>query len=62
MAMEKEYFKVLSETESLKQVTEFSSFPLFINSLPNGKFLDWSKWKALADDKINVTQNLKFVL
>ena len=32
------------------------------NSLPNDKFLDWSKLKALADDKINVTEKLKFVL
>ena len=23
------------------------------NSLPNGKFFDWSKFKAYADDKIN---------
>ena len=32
------------------------------NSLPNDKFLDWSKLKALADDKINVTKKLKFIL
>ena len=25
-------------------------------------FLDWSKLKAFADDKMNVTQKLKFVL
>ena len=25
------------------------------NSLPKNKFLDWSKLKAFADDKINVT-------
>ena len=25
------------------------------NPLPNVKFLDWSKFKAFADDKINVT-------
>ena len=25
-------------------------------------FLDWSKFKELADDKINVTEKLKFVL
>ena len=29
-----------------------------INSLPNDKFLDWSKLKALADNKINVTENI----
>ena len=34
---------------------------LNFNSLPNEKFLDWSKLKAFADDKINMTQNLKFV-
>ena len=32
------------------------------NSLPNNKFLDWSKLKAYAEDKINVTQKLKFEL
>ena len=32
------------------------------NSLPNNKILDWSKLKAFADDKINVTEKLKFVL
>ena len=31
-------------------------------SLPNDKILDWSKFKAFADDKIIVTQKLKFVL
>ena len=32
------------------------------NSLPNNKILDWSKLKAYADDKINVTEKLKFVM
>ena len=27
-----------------------------VNSLPNDKFLDWSKLKALAEDKINATK------
>ena len=31
-------------------------------SLPKNKFLDWSKLKELADDKINVTKELKLVL
>ena len=31
-------------------------------SLPNNKFLDWSSLKALADDKINVTETLKSIL
>ena len=33
-----------------------------VNSLTNDKFLDWSKVKSLADDKINVTEKFKFVL
>ena len=34
-----------------------------INSSLNGKFLDWYyKLKAFADDKINVTKKLKFVI
>ena len=33
----------------------------FFNSLPNDKILDWSKLKALADNKMNVVENLKFV-
>ena len=33
-----------------------------VNSLPNDKILDWVKWKALTDNKINVTQKLKLVL
>ena len=32
------------------------------NSLPNDKFLDWSKLKAFADDKMNVRRNFKLVL
>ena len=32
------------------------------NPLPNDKIFDWSKLKAFADDKINVTENLKYVL
>ena len=30
--------------------------------LSNDKILDWSKLKAIADDKINVTEKIKFVL
>ena len=32
------------------------------NSLPNDKFLHRSKLKQLADDKIDMTENLKFPL
>ena len=31
------------------------------NPLPDNKILDWSKLKAFADDKLNVTQNIKVV-
>ena len=30
-----------------------------INSLLNDKFLDWSKLKAIADDKINLNKKIK---
>ena len=33
-----------------------------VNSLPNGKFLGLSRFKESADEKINVTQKLKFIL
>ena len=33
-----------------------------LNSLPNNKILDCTKFKAFANDKMNVTQRLKFVL
>ena len=35
---------------------------MLLNSLPNDKFLDWSKFKAFADDKLNLAEKLKFVL
>ena len=34
----------------------------FLNSLPNVNILDWFKLIAFADNKINVTEKLKFVL
>ena len=33
-----------------------------VNSLPNDKFLDWSSFKVFADNKIDLTENFKFVL
>ena len=33
-----------------------------INSLPNDKFYTYSKFKAFADNKINVTQKEKFAM
>ena len=38
------------------------STTLQLNSLPNDKCLDWFKLKAFADDKVTVTDKLKFVL
>ena len=35
---------------------------MLVNSLPNKKILDYAKLKAVADDKINVSQTLKFVV
>ena len=35
---------------------------LHLNSLPNDKILDLSKFQACADDKIILTQKLNFVL
>ena len=32
------------------------------NSLPNDQISGWSKLKAFADDKMDVTEKLKFVL
>ena len=31
-------------------------------SLPNDKIFDWSKLKAFPDEKINMTEKLKYVL
>ena len=32
-----------------------------VNSLPNNKNLDWSKFKAFADDKMNVAKMMNYV-
>ena len=37
-------------------------FVIGVNWLPNDKILNWSKLKAFADHKINVTEKFKFVL
>ena len=34
---------------------------VLINYVPNAKTFDWSKLKAFADDRLNVTQNVKVV-
>ena len=40
----------------------FLIFHNAVNPLPDDKVLGWSKLKAFADDKIKVTEKLKFVL
>ena len=40
----------------LKAIKHFA-----VNTLPNDKIFHWSKLKACADDKINVTEILRFV-
>ena len=50
--------------ENMNQEAIACKKPTFVypfNSLPNDKILDWSKLKAFADDKINITEKLKFV-
>ena len=37
-------------------------FRVIIHPLPNNKILDWSKFKAFAENKIHVAENLTFVL
>ena len=45
---------------ALKNVIKLAKGSL--NSLPNDNFADWSKLKARAEGKINVTEKLKLVL
>ena len=63
------YIAVCSEREDvvrliIKQVHFFTVWldAFEMNSLPNNKILGLPKLKAFADDKINVTQKLKFAL
>ena len=69
----KSLLKTLLKKEKLLFMSNFSFshsvfysfeefFTIFIefNSLPHDKFLDWSKLKAFADNKINVNHKQKF--
>ena len=49
-----------SEKRKIKLIWETTIFPF--NALPVEKFLDQSKFKAFADNKIKVMEKLKFVL
>ena len=51
----------LRDIESVDHVVQGHPRDRF-KPLPNDRFLDWPILKAFADDKINVTQKLKFVL
>ena len=53
---------VFTRTVSFSYIYTMSFLWGSFNSIPNDKFFDWSKFKALADDKVNVTEKLKFVL
>ena len=44
-----------SNNQSFLKIYEPCSDKKELNSLPNDKFLDWSKLKACTDDKIKVT-------
>ena len=48
------------ESDTLK--IELPCWVGLLNSLPHNKILDRSKLKAFADDKLNATEKLKFVL
>ena len=51
-----ELLKTLQEKKKILGTNIF----LHLNSLPNDKFLHWSKLKALADSKTSVTSKQKF--
>ena len=40
---------------------QFFKIHVYLNSLPNGRILDWSKLKTLADDKIIITQEIEII-
>ena len=62
--------KILSSSNGLlsqlqSKCSKMNIMPIwfFFNSLPNDKiFLDWSKLKAFADDKINVNKKIEIGL
>ena len=55
--------KLINQTNSKRlQMTNYSKHLICLTSLPNDKIFDLSKLKAFADNKIIVTQKLKFAL
>ena len=41
---------------------QYLPYQNMFNSLPNNKFLDWSKLKAFVDDRTKLTEKMKFIL
>ena len=54
--------KAENDVFSLSHKVYKTHFYGMFNSLPNDKFLDRSKFKTFAEDKINMTQTFKFDL
>ena len=52
----------VNQAETAQNMPSDFGSTLSINSLPKYNFLGWSKLKAFAGNKINVTEKLKFVL
>ena len=46
----------------LSRLTWVDTFCKYINSLPNNKFLDRSKLKAFADNKLNLPEKIEICL
>ena len=46
----------------IKRLLFFIFINQLLNSLPNDKILDWSKFKASVDDKIDATEKNEFFL
>ena len=47
---------------NMSRIFIFLSSQMIINNLPNNEISNWSKLEAFADDKIKVTESLKFGL
>ena len=58
----REYDEQMGENRNTNPSSYFEICSLSFYSLPNDNILDWSKLKALADDKINLNKNSKLVL
>ena len=59
---EEVYIEYLKNQTNWRDIILTFETMYFFNSLPNDKNLDQSKFKDLANDKVNVTQKLNFIL